>query len=72
MSDKRDVPGKRRDTASELSQDIDRLAWKAGVSREDVYAFLCTGYTGSGGGPGEWLDKDVSDDVRKYLPVLKT
>ena len=72
MSDERHPVKKTRGAASELSQDIDRLARRAGVSREDVYAFLCTGYTGSGGGPGEWLDRDVSNDVRKYLPILKT
>ena len=72
MSDTRHPEKTTRGLVSELSLDVDRLARKAGVSREDVYAFLCTGYTGSGGGPGEWLDKDVSNDVRKYLPVLKT
>ena len=71
MSNKRSEPTRTSANAGKLSRDIDRLARKAGVSREEVYAFLCNGYTGSGDGT-EWLDKDVSDDVRKYLPVLKT
>jgi len=75
MSDKRDATKKSGGPAGksgDLARDVIRLADAAGVDVADVYAFLCTGYTGSGGGPGEWMDKDVSDDVRKYLPVLKT
>jgi len=68
MSDKRIEAKKRRIKPGELGLDIDRLARKAGVSREDAYAFLCTGYTGSGG--SSWMDKHVSNDVLKHLRAL--
>jgi hypothetical protein len=68
MTDRRDSPKKKRIAPGALGLDIDRLARKAGVSREDAYAFLCTGYTGSGG--SSWMDKHVSNDVLKHLRAL--
>ena len=52
-----------------LALDVARLAEEAGVGTEEVYAFLCGGYVGTGGSP-DWLDREVSDDAKKYLRSL--
>jgi hypothetical protein len=69
MTIPRDVANSARVKAGRLSRDVDRLALRAGVSREVVYAFLCGGYVGPGSS-SEWLDKEVSDDVKKHLRSL--
>jgi len=53
----------------DLAMDVARLAEETGLDTSEVYAFLCGGSVGTGSG-SEWLDKAVSDDVKKHLRSL--
>jgi len=61
--------GSKAGKPGDLSRDVARLAAEAGVETADVYAFLCGGCAGPGSSP-DWLDKEVSDDVKKHLRSL--
>jgi len=53
----------------DLARDVARLAEETGLDPSDVYAFLCGGLAGSGGG-SDWLDRHVSEDALKHLNAL--
>jgi hypothetical protein len=53
----------------DLARDVARLVEETGVSSGEVYAFLCGGAIGSGGG-SDWVDKHVSNDVLEHLREL--
>ena len=69
MSDTRDATKKPGGKPGDLALDVARLAEEAGVETADVYAFFCGGGMGSSGG-SDWMDKHVSDDVKKHLRFL--
>jgi hypothetical protein len=71
MSNRRDASkklGNGKGSPGDLALDVARLAEETGLDTSEVYAFLCGGGMGTGG--PDWLDKEVSNDVRKHLRTL--
>jgi len=55
--------------SGDLALDVARLAEETGLETAEVYAFICGAGTGFSGGPA-WLDREVSDDAKKFLRSL--
>jgi len=73
MSNRRDsakTMGSNVGKPGDLALDVARLVEETGVSAGEVYAFLCGGCVGTGGGSSDWMDKHVSDDVLKHIRSL--